>query len=127
MEILFEIILPLLGEALLEGVFDALIEYGLDRTPRRRAASPVMAYLGLALLGATGGLLSLLVSPHAWIADPAARRLALVLVPVLAAGMVTAASHALPANRERRPARLRFLRAFVVVLALNAVRFAATA
>ncbi len=127
MEFLFELIVEIFGEALLQIVFGALSEAGLhivrhpDREPR--ATSPWLLATGYALLGALLGGLSLLAFPHALIHAPAARLLNLLLGPT-ASGLTMAI---LGAWRRRRGQQVltidRFAYGFVMGLGMALVRW----
>lgn len=130
MEFLFELLLEIFGEALLQVVFGSMGEAGqhLLRNPEHepRERSPWVLGLGYALLGALAGAISLLLLPHGLIRHPIARFANLLLSP-LAAGLSAAL---LGAWRRRRGQQVlgldRFVYGFAMGLAMAGVRYAFT-
>lgn len=140
MEILFELLMPLLeflAEILLQVAFEWLAQAGLRavRAPFRRsvpssgsgsvssAIAPEWAAIGYALFGAAAGGLSLWVFPHGFITAWPARVANLVVTPVLA-GASMALIGTLRRRRGQELMRLdRFAYGMVFAFAMALVRF----
>ena len=124
MEFLFE----LLGEILLQILFEAGAELGLHALGDtfRRRHNPILSTLGFLLWGALAGGISLLVFPHSMIHQPWIRLFNLFITP-LAAG---SAMMLLARLRTRRGQMLvgldRFGYAFSFALAMALVRYSFT-
>jgi hypothetical protein len=127
-EIIFEILgglLELVGEFLLQVVFEALAEVGLHsvKSVFEKRPDPVFAALGYIILGAAAGGLSLLLVPHLIIHHRLARIANLVLTP-LASGAVMAAIGALRRRRDEELVRLdRFGYSVLFAASMAVVRF----
>ena len=100
MDALFELIVEILGEFLIEVVLQLLFELGARAllAPLRASLAASMRWPWLAALGALAGGLSLLVAPHAFLSS-AALRLANVVVSPLVAGAAIASLGALRVRR----------------------------
>ncbi len=132
MELLGELLLGLLqviGELLLQLIFEGLAELGVRGVKAYRKSGPlhpVLAGIGYATLGAALGGVSLWIWPDSIAHAPWVRWLGLVAVPILA-GLTMAA---LGAWRERRDQELiridRFGYAFLFAFAMALVRFFGT-
>ena len=130
MEILAEIVfwlLGLLGELLLQVVFEVLAEFGLrslgEPWRRPREISPGFAALGYTIYGAVAGALSLLVFPVAMLLTPWMRVANLVVTPLLA-GLVMSMMGAWRRRRGEDLIRLdRFSYGVLFALAMALVRF----
>jgi hypothetical protein len=123
---MFEFLLEILGEFLLQAVVEALAEVGLHSLsePFRRPPNPWLAALGYAIFGAVAGGLSLLLFPSNLVAGEAWRVANLVLTPVAAGGLMCA----MGAWRGRRGDTVlridRFAYGYLFALSLAMVRFA---
>jgi len=120
-------IVPFLGEMLVEAVFWLLAEWGLHSLaePFRRPRNPVRSTIGLALWGAAAGALSLWIFPHSALHDPLYRRINLLLTPAAVAGLVTLVGR-IRRGKGQAPVSLdRFGYAFVFAFAfaMALVRF----
>ncbi len=93
MGIIFEIILGVLGEILLQGVSQVLFELGfyslVDTLQRKKKRNPFITSIGYFLWGGILGGLSLFVFPDSLITAPEYRVINLAVVP-LAAGYAMA-------------------------------------
>jgi len=130
-EILAEIVfwlLGLLGELLLQVVFEVLAEFGLRSLgePFRRtrdATSPWLATLGYTIYGAIAGGLSLLVFPLAVLQNPVARIANLAITPLLS-GLAMSLMGAWRRRRGDDLIRLdRFSYGVMFALAMALVRY----
>ena len=122
---MLEAILQILGELLLQLFAETLAELGFHavREPFRRRPHPVVAVIGMLLLGGLAGGLSLLVMPGHLAHTQTQRLASLVLVPVLAGGAMMLFGY----WRQRRgdaPLRIdRFAYGYVFALAMALVRY----
>ena len=130
MEIIVELLfalLQLLGELVLQIVFEALAELGLHsvREPFRRPEPlhPVLAAIGYGILGAIAGAGSLWLLPSLFITVEWLRIANVVITPVVAGGVMGVFG----AWRRRRNEELirldRFAYGFLFALAMALVRF----
>ena len=130
MEILFELLLPVLeflAEIFLQVAFEWLAEFGFRtlRAPFKsaRETSPELAAVGYAIFGMVAGALSLLVFPSSFVHSPAARMANLVVTPVITGAFMAV----LGAWRRRRGQDLirldRFAYGLLFAFAMAAVRF----
>ena len=127
MELLFELLFEVFGEAILQVVFELLAEVGIHVTRgevrHAESRSAWRLVLGYPLLGAIVGGLSLLVFPSSFAHTHAARVVGFIVAPLVAAGSVVV----LRAFRARRGQPLvsfdRFVYAYLFALGLAAVRF----
>jgi len=89
MEVLFELLFEVFGEAILQIIFEALAEVGIHVTRGRvdhaASTSKWRLMVGYPLLGAMVGGLSLLVFSHSLAHNPTARLATLLLAPLVAA------------------------------------------
>lgn len=128
LEFIFELVLELFGEVILQVLFQALAEAGLHfvRRPERPPAHPLLLAFGYAMLGLIAGGLSLLLVSHSLMHTRNGRIACLMLAPV-ASGL---AMGLLGAWRERRgQARVgldRFSYGYLFALAMSLVRFYGT-
>jgi len=128
-EIIFEIlgwILQLVGEFLLQMVFEALAELGLHgvKSVFAKKPDPFFAALGYIILGAAAGGISFLIVPHLIIQHHWVRIANLFLTP-LASGAAMAAIGALRKRRDDELIRLdRFGYGFLFAASMALVRFA---
>jgi hypothetical protein len=126
MEFFFELLFEILGETVLQFIFEALAEVGLHvlRKPSERApVQPWLAAVGYILLGAACGGLSLWLFPDYFVKSQMGRAASFVVTPVLAgAGMAL-----IGAWRRRRGEQVirldRFAYGYAFALAMAAVRF----
>jgi hypothetical protein len=133
-EIIFEIlvqiflwIVQLLFEFLLQILGEALIEFGIRglREPFRRPEplNPWLAAMGYAILGSVVGGLSLLLFPELFIKPRWLRVVNLLVTPLLAGGLMSA----LGAWRSKKGQELirldRFSYGFLFAFAMALVRF----
>lgn len=134
MEIIVEILIQVLwwmleviGEVLLQGVFEVVAEIFGRRVKapfrRTRPAHPALAALGYALFGAMAGGLSLWLMPTLFISTPWLRVLNLALTPLLA-GLLMERLGNWRRGRDQSTIRLdTFAYGFVFALAMAVVRF----
>lgn len=89
---MLELLLQLLGEFLLQGIGEALVELGMHSVaePFRKPPNPGLASLGYAIFGAVFGGLSLLLMGHHLTPDGPLRLVNLVLTPVAVGGLMVA-------------------------------------
>jgi hypothetical protein len=132
MELLGELLLGLLqviGELLLQLVFEGLAEFGVRGVKAWRRSDPlhpVVAGIGYAGLGAALGGVSLWIWPDSFAHAPWTRWLGLVVVPILA-GLAMGALGDWRARRDQELIRLdRFSYAFIFAFAMALVRFLGT-
>jgi hypothetical protein len=122
---MLEVLIELLGELLLQVIGEALFEMGLHvvSEPFRKQPNPWLAGVGYAIFGALLGALTLWLVPTLMVRQPVLRWLNLLITPVVAGACMSW----LGAWRERRgQQRLRldrFLWGYVFALALAVVRF----
>lgn len=126
MEFLFEAIFQIVGELLLQFIFEILLELGYRSVADtlRRPHKPIFSFIGFALWGLAAGGISLLIAPSSMIADPLLQWVNLLATPMLAgAGMVLIGK--LRTKRGQDLVLLdRFGYAFVFAFAMAVVRFA---
>ncbi len=126
MEFLFEAIFQIVGELLLQFIFEILLELGYRSAADtlRRPHKPIFSIIGFALWGLAAGGISLLIAPSSMIADPRLQWVNLLATPTLAgAGMVLIGK--LRTKRGQDLVLLdRFGYAFVFAFAMAVVRFA---
>lgn len=126
---MLEFVFDVLGELLLQLIFQLVADLGAHTaSPHRKDGprSPVLSIIGHLVFGALGGGLSLLVLPHAWIHDPIARVAYLVLAPI-AAGGATAGIGYLRRKREQTTVTLeRFGYGYLLAFSFALVRFLVT-
>ncbi len=126
MEFILELLFEILGEVLLQFIFEALAELGLHvlrRPSEREPVRPWLAAIGYILLGAACGGLSLWLFPNYFVKSQMGRAVSFVITPVLAgAGMAL-----IGAWRRRRGEQCirldRFVYGYAFALAMAAVRF----
>ena len=130
MEILFELVAPLLqflAEIFVQVVFEWLAGRGLRvvKAPFQSPSlsSPTLAVFGYALFGATAGGLSLLVFPNGIVGSYTLRLVNLVVTPVIAGALMSV----LGAWRRRRGQALirldHFAYGMVFAFAMALIRF----
>ena len=130
MEIIAELLfalLQILGELVLQIIFEALAELGLRsvREPFRRPKPlhPALAAIGYAILGAIAGGISLWLLPSLFITVEWLRVANLAITPVVAGG-VMGAFGAWRRSRNQELIRLdRFAYGFLFAFAMALVRF----
>lgn len=123
---MFEILFELVGEILLQIVFEALAEVGLRSwvAPFRRPPNPWLAAFGYALLGAAAGGLSLLAFPGHLVSSQGLRIVNLIITPI-AVGLLMGVMGAWRARRGQQVLRIdRFAYGYLFALSLALVRFA---
>jgi len=119
-----EFLLELLLEGFLQVAFELLFELGIRARQKLVAppASPWLAAIGYALLGAAAGGISLLPFPSLLLETPAARLAHLILVPI-AAGAAMAAIGSWRRRKGQRLIRLdRFIYGYLFALSMAVVR-----
>lgn len=122
LELLFQII----GEVVLQIVFEALAELGLHSLaePFRRPPNPWLAAFGYANCGAAAGGLSLLAFPSHLVSSPGMRIAGLIITPI-AVGLLMCAMGAWRARRGEQLLRIdRFAYGYLFAVSLALVRFA---
>jgi hypothetical protein len=120
-----ELLFQLLGELLLQAVFELLAELGvrgLEETIKR-PRSPWLSAIGFLLWGAMAGVISLLIFPASPMDDPILRQLNLIATPIVVGiGMML-----LGRLREKKGQQLvrldRFGYAFIFAFSMALVRF----
>lgn len=125
MEIIIELLLQFFGELLLQLIFEALAEVGLQRfcPQRRKPVNFWLAIVGYTVLGIIAGALSLLVFPELFLASRGARLANVILLPILAGG-VMALFGVWRRRREQDLIRLdRFAYGYLFALAMALIRF----
>jgi cytochrome bd-type quinol oxidase subunit 2 len=126
MEALFEVLLQLFGELLIQLFFEGAAEAGAHTLGRRDGTKPVNAFLaavGYVVIGVIFGLASLGIFPNGFITNPTVRVLNLVLAPLLAGGIMMLAGK-WRRQRNQELVRLdRFGYAFLFALAMAVVRY----
>jgi hypothetical protein len=121
---MFEFLFEVLGEVLLQGVIEVLVELGAHAGGVRRPVKPWWAAVGYAIFGAVLGWLSLLAFPSHLVQGEALRIVNLVITPI-AVGLLMCAMGAWRAKRGDAVLRIdRFAYGYLFALALAVVRFA---
>jgi hypothetical protein len=124
---MLELIVELLGELLLQFVFEAVsqaLAHLFGRRPTWPVVGPWLAIAGYALLGALCGALSVWLFPIFALPSAGVRVLNLVVTPVLVAAAVAWVG-GWWRRRDDRTVRLdRFTYAYVFAFAMAAARFA---
>jgi len=126
MEFIFEIIVQILGELLLQFVFEFLAELGFHSLEDtfKRSKNPVLSTIGFVLWGAMAGGISLLIFPKSAITNLAFRKINVFVTPLLAGGVMMLIGR----QRGKRGQRLvgldRFGYAFAFAFAMAIVRYA---
>lgn len=125
MEFIFEALFQFLGELLLQGGIELLVELGLHAVEDglKRPRSPVVSAIGYLLLGALAGGLSLLILPHSAIASPLLRQGNVLVTPLAVATVMMLIGR----RRDRKGQTLvrldRFGYAFAFAFAMALVRY----
>ncbi|MBM3845088.1 MAG: hypothetical protein FJ405_02220 [Verrucomicrobia bacterium] len=122
---MFEILLGIIWEALLQIVLEALPELGLHSVaePFRRTPNPWLAALGYALFGAIAGGLSPLAFPSHLVGSEGIRIANLIITPI-AVGLVMCAMGVWRARRGQQTIRIdTFTYGYLFALTLVIVRF----
>lgn len=122
---MIEFIFEILGEILIQVIGEALLELGLHSLaePFRKPPNPWLAALGFLLIGAIVGGLSLLLFPDHLVTDPTWRLLNLGITP-MAAGAFMAAMGAWRARRGEAVLRIdKFAYGYLFALSLGLVRY----
>jgi hypothetical protein len=123
---MLEFIFELIGEFLLQIVFEALAEVGLRSLvePFRRPPNPWLAAFGYALLGAAAGGLSLVAFPAHLVTSHGLRIANLIITPI-AVGLLMGVMGAWRARRGEQLLRIdRFACGYLFAVCLALVRFA---
>lgn len=83
MEWLFELLFEIFGELILQFIFEAFAQVGLHvfKKPQEGRTSPVLLFVGYALLGALAGWLSTMLFPHYLLRTTVARLVYLFVAP----------------------------------------------
>jgi hypothetical protein len=117
LELLFEFVIQIIGEALFELGLHSLAE------PFRKPPNPLLAALGYALFGASFGVISLWLFPHHMVVSSAWRLVNLLVTPVMA-GVCMSLIGSWRAKRGQAVLRIdRFSYGFLFALCLALVRF----
>ncbi len=125
MEFLFEILFQILGELVLQVLFEAIAELGMHSLANTMKAprNPVLSTIGFVLWGAIAGGISLLILPKSPITSLALRRINLLATPLAAGGIMMLIGRL----RDRRGQNLvrldRFSYAFVFAFSMAVVRY----
>ena len=125
MEFIFEIVLQVLGELLLQIFFEFLAELGVRSLaePFRVPRNPVLSTIGFVIWGAAAGGISLLILPRSLIYNLAYRRINVLVTPLVAGGIMMMIGR----QRGKRGQRLvgldRFGYAFLFALVMAVVRY----
>lgn len=125
MELLLEIIFQFVGEILLQAFFELIAELGMRtiKLPSARPQRVVLSTIGLCLLGAVAGGLSLLIFPTSPILNPHFRLLNLLLTPLAVGGLMMVLGW-LRAKKGQRLIRLdRFGYAFAFAFGMAIMRY----
>jgi hypothetical protein len=127
MEILFELFFEVILEFLLQVVAELLWELGLrglaEVFRKRETHSPVLAFLGYALLGLLTGGLSLLIFPHRFIRRTTFHGISLVITPLLA-GLAMSGVGMLRRRQGKSVMRLdSFSYGFIFAFGMALIRF----
>ncbi len=125
MDFLFELILQVLGEFLLQVLVETAFEIGvrsLADTYRRRH-NPLLATIGYAMWGAIAGGISLLFLPHPLVTGPVFRRVGLVAIPLMSAVAMSLIGRWREGKGQNLVKLDRFGYAFVFAFAMTLVRF----
>ena len=126
MELVFEFLFQILGELLLQAVFELLVELGFRSMADtfQRPKSPVLSTIGFILWGAIAGGISLWIFPTSPIHSSLLRQLNLVATPV-ACGLFMMLVGRIRLKKGQDLVRLdRFGYAFVFAFVMALVRFA---
>jgi len=128
MEVIFEILFELVGEILLQVVFEALASAGIHLVRAGKSAakarSPWMIAIGYALFGAIAGGISLWVMPDSFLRQHWLRIAYLVVVPLLVGALFAAIAR----WRDKRGLTIltidRFSCGWLFALAFAGIRYA---
>lgn len=127
MEVLFELLFEIFGEALIQIVFEALAEVGIHlargRVDHAQSRSKWRLMLGYSLLGLLAGGLSLLVFSHSLAHSPAARLATLLLAPMAAAATTVALGRWRARRGQEGVGIDRLAYAYLFALGFAAVRY----
>lgn len=122
---MFEFLLEILGELVLQVVLEALAELGLRSiaAPFRRPRNPWLAAIGYGIFGAAAGGLSLWVMPSHLVRTEGLRFANLLLTPV-AVGLLMCAVGAWRTRRGQPLLRIdRFAYGYLFALSLALIRY----
>lgn len=134
MEILFELLvglLQLLGELVLNVLFEALAECGVEALRHTFISDerkhPVLASVGYVLLGAICAGLSLLAINHSLVGHLWVRIANLILTPVVAGWLMVELGHRRLRRNQPTVMKYRFLYGYLFALAFALTRLYTTA
>ena len=117
--VLFEIVVQILGEALVSlGITSAENALGLKREP-----NPILAGLGSVLLGAGVGALGVLAAPNRFLPAPPIPGLSIILAPPTVGLAMEGIGRWFDARDRRRPPLTTFWGAAAFSLGMAATRF----
>jgi hypothetical protein len=122
---MFEFLLQIVGEIVVQVLVEALVELGLHSLaePFRKPANPWLAAAGYALFGAAAGGASIWLFPAHFVIGDTLRLLNLAVTPV-AAGLFMCAMGAWRAKRGQVVLRIdRFSYGFLFAFSLALIRF----
>jgi len=128
MEFVFEIVLQILGEILVQAGFELVAELGFHSLADtfKKPKNPVLSTIGFILWGAMAGGISLLIFPKSLISNHAFREVNLFLTPLAVSGVMMLVGR----QRGRRGQILvkldRFGYAFAFAFAMASVRYMGT-
>ena len=126
MEFLFELLFSVLGELLLQLVFEVLVDLGLGAWSERAKTArrnPVFAFLAYVCLGAVAGVLSLLLFRDHLVRATWLRVVMLVLIPLLAGWLMSFIGARREAKGGERTRMESFANGFAFALAMSLIRF----
>lgn len=127
MEFLIELLFEFIGEIVLQVVFEALAESGLQFFKREKAAAPPAPWkpvLGYALLGAVVGGISLLLVPNAFLQSRSLRIVNLIVTPIVSGAAMVLIGRLRARRGQPVPSIDRFAYGLTFAFAMAAVRFA---
>ncbi len=123
MEIIFEIVLPIVLEVLTSSLPDFVIacfQHMFNRPPMR---NPVMAALGYGILGLIIGGISLLIFPNSFVKSADIRTFTLILSPIVA-GLMMLSLRAYRIKHGKNATRIEsFFYGSLLALGVSAVRY----
>ena len=124
---LIELLLDVFGEALIQLVWEALLEFFFRTVPSaerpRPQLHPALALLVYAVAGVLIGWLTVAIYPHRLLAHPRLPGASLVISPLLAGGVMAYLGRHHPSSHERTFRLDRFSYGFVFALGISGARF----
>ena len=118
-----EIILEFLAELFLQFIFEAIADFGIHKSVRRKELSPLLAALGYLVFGACLGFISLLIFPESFIQAEGLKLVNLLGTPIIL-GFIMLVIGKVRDRKGKETVRIeKFFYGFLFAFGLALVRF----